>query len=118
VLEIGSMYSHLGGFARILPFPPVIHRKPISMNEKTDNIIGEERIEQARGNESNLHQFGDDKVEHTVVFSVPLADALAKDKPSPWSAHMWKLYAIMNVVHLVCREISTSAPLFTAVTDL
>jgi hypothetical protein len=48
------------------------------MNEKTDNIIGEERIEQARGNESNLHQFRDDKVEHTVVFSVPLADALAQ----------------------------------------
>ena len=74
------------------------------MDEKTDTIIGEERIEQARRNESSLHQFEDGKVEHTVVFSVPLADALAKGKPSLWPAHMWKLYAIMIVVTLSMSE--------------
>ena len=76
------------------------------MNEKTNPIIGEEHIEQARTNDSRLQQFGDGKVEHTAVFSVPLADALAKDKPSPWASHMWKLYAIMIVVTL-----STSPPI-------
>ena len=70
------------------------------MDEKTDPIIGEGHIEQARTNESNLQQFGDGRVEHTAVFSVPLADALAKDKPSLWAGHMWKLYAIMVVVTL------------------
>jgi hypothetical protein len=70
------------------------------MNEKTDPVIGEGHIEQARTNESNVQQFEDGTVEHIAVFSVPLADALAKDKPSPWAGHMWKLYAIMIVVTL------------------
>jgi len=70
------------------------------MNEKTDPIVGEGHVEQARTNETNLQEPGDGAVEHTAVFSVPLADALAKDKPSPWAGHMWKLYAIMVVVTL------------------
>jgi hypothetical protein len=70
------------------------------MNEKADPNSGEGHIEHARTNESNLQQGVDGTVEHTAVFSVPLADALAKDKPSPWAGHMWKLYAIMIVVTL------------------
>jgi uncharacterized membrane protein len=78
------------------------------MNEKTDTFVTEERIEQAPTNESHVLQLGDGKVEHTAVFSVPLADALAKDKPSPWAAHMWKLYAIMIVVTLSMSGIFAS----------
>jgi hypothetical protein len=70
------------------------------MNEKSDPIIGEEHVEQARTNQSNLQQYGDGKVKHIAVFSVPLADALVKDKPSPWATHMWKLYVFMIVVTL------------------
>ena len=70
------------------------------MHEKTDPIVGEGHIEHAGAHESNLQHLGDGTVEHTAVFSVPLADALAKDKPSPWAGHMWKLYAIMVVVTL------------------
>lgn len=70
------------------------------MNEKTDTIVEEGHIERARTNQSNLPHFENGKVEQTAVFSVPLADALAKDKPSPWTSHMWKLYAIMVVVTL------------------
>ena len=70
------------------------------MNEKTDPIIKEGHIEHAGTHESNFQQFENGTVEHTAVFSVPLADALAKDKPSPWAGHMWKLYAIMIVVTL------------------
>lgn len=70
------------------------------MDEKAEPHSVEEHIEQARTNESNLQQGVDGVVEHTAVFSVPLADALAKDKPSPWAGHMWRLYAIMIVVTL------------------
>jgi hypothetical protein len=81
------------------------------MNEKTDTFVAEQRIEQAPTNESHLPQLRDGKVEHTAVFSVPLADALAKDKPSPWAAHMWKLYAIMIVVTLSMPNFFASTPL-------
>jgi hypothetical protein len=70
------------------------------MNEKAGPYSGEGHIEQARTNESNLQQGVDGVVEHAAVFSVPLADALAKDKPSPWAGHMWRLYSIMIVVTL------------------
>jgi hypothetical protein len=70
------------------------------MTEKTGPTIREGHIEHAGTHGSNLQQFGDGTVEHTTVFSVPLADALAKDKPSPWAGHMWKLYGIMVVVTL------------------
>jgi hypothetical protein len=80
----------------------------IAMNEKTGPIVGDGHIEDARTYESKLQQFGDGTVEHTAVFSVPLADALAKDKPSPWAGHMWKLYAIMIVVTLSTLTDSSS----------
>ena len=35
-----------------------------------------------------------------AVHSVALADALAKDKHSPWTASMFQLYAIMALVTL------------------
>lgn len=43
---------------------------------------------------------GTSEVAHAKVQSVALADALAKDNPSPWSASMWSLYLIMFVVTL------------------
>ncbi len=45
-------------------------------------------------------QHGNAKIAHAQVQSVALADALAKDNPSPWSASMWKLYFIMFIVTL------------------
>jgi hypothetical protein len=71
------------------------------MDEKTDTAMHQEHVDQTGTNEVDVPQhFGDGKVETNAVFSVPLADALAKDKPSPWAPHMWKLYAIMIVVTL------------------
>ena len=88
------------------------------MDEKTDPTVGEAHVEQARTNESNFQQYGDGKVEHTAVFSVPLTDALAKDKPSPWAAHMWKLYAIMIVVTLSESYIPSSPAHFRPLTSI
>jgi hypothetical protein len=71
------------------------------MNEKTDAVVGE--VEHARTNESTQqrHDFNyDGNVKTSNVFSVPLTDALAKDNPSPWALHMWKLYGIMIIVTL------------------
>ena len=40
------------------------------------------------------------ETEVKAVYSVALADALAKDRHSPWTASMFQLYAIMAFVTL------------------
>ena len=69
------------------------------MSEKFDNVVGEQQVEQRHDFDLD-QQYGDGNIKHTTVWSVPLADALAKDNPSPWATHMWKLYAIMLLVTL------------------
>lgn len=51
------------------------------------------------------------------VMSVALADALARDNPSPWSSSMFKLYGIVVVVTLSIYRVQIS-PVTPGLTEL